>query len=217
MRIVIPLSLVLLGVTALPAAAQVGPSGISQLGGLSSAASNPGGGPASSDQQNGKPTIAPPAAVPGARARPDSVAPLKGGTNDLPPTEALFDAINRGDIASARDAINRGADLDSTNMLGLTPIELSVDLGRNDISFLLLSLRGAPGSSEAAKAPPGVNLPAPAPAPGRRGKKGEIVAAALPMPPREAAPSPLHAPVLFAGNGGAPIPSAGFLGFDPHQ
>ena len=30
---------------------------------------------------------------------------------DLQPTDALFDAINRGDIAAARDALNRGADL----------------------------------------------------------------------------------------------------------
>jgi ankyrin repeat protein len=63
----------------------------------------------------------------------------------MPPTDALFDAINRGDIAAARDALNRGADLNGVNVLGMTPMELSVDLGRNDISFLLLSMRGEDG------------------------------------------------------------------------
>ena len=107
-------------------------------GGLSSGAPKP---PPSST----KPAEPPPAAVPGARARPDTVVPADRSTADLPPTEALFDAINRGDIASARDAVSRGADLDATNLLGLTPTELSVDLGRNDITFLLLSLRGGGG------------------------------------------------------------------------
>ena len=59
----------------------------------------------------------------------------------MEPNEALFDAINRGDIGAARDAISRGADLQGHNILGMTPLELSVDLGRNDISFLLLSMR----------------------------------------------------------------------------
>src|ERR1700757_1385559 len=62
--------------------------------------------------------------------------------SDMEPTDALFDAINRGDIGAARDAISRGADLRGHNVLGMTPMELSVDLGRNDISFLLLSMRG---------------------------------------------------------------------------
>lgn len=155
-----------------------------------------------------KPVVPPPSAVPGAKARPDSVTPTTRGSTDLAPTEALFDAINRGDIASARDAINRGADLDSTNLLGLTPIELSVDLARNDISFLLLSMRGASGSSQAARPPA-----APAPvAAERRVRRPPAVAAV-----REASPAPGRAPVLFAGNGGAPVPSAGFLGFDPHR
>ena len=42
---------------------------------------------------------------------------------------------------------NRGADFDATNVLGLTPIDLSVDLGRNDITMFLLSLRGADKST----------------------------------------------------------------------
>src|ERR1700742_258930 len=88
-----------------------------------------------------KPPVAAPDAIPGATARAPA-APASKGTADLSPTDALFDAINRGDIAAARDALNRGADLNGVNILGMTPMELSVDLSRNDISFLLLSMRG---------------------------------------------------------------------------
>ena len=167
-------------------------------------------------------TEAPPAAVPGAVARQDSVAPADRNAADLPPTEALFDAINRGDIITARDAISRGADLEGTNLLGLTPLELSVDLGRNDISFLLLSLRtpgsnaprGAPGTVEAASPPPALT------AAERRRAQREAQAQER-VAKRAEAPStgdvPARAPALFAGNGGTPVPSAGFLGFDPHH
>jgi len=220
MRIVILPLAALASLAALPAFAQAlpGSGGISQLGGLSSAANNPGGmaggaHPRSSSQ-------APPDAVPGARSRPDTVIPLKGGTTDLAPTEALFDAINRGDILTARDAINRGADLDSTNLLGLTPIELSVDLGRNDISFLLLSLRGASGSSQAARQPAGAAAAPAAPAKmtaAERREAARLAAASARAPANTpVAPSAIHAPTLFAGDGGAPLPAAGFLGFDRH-
>src|SRR6202012_5975497 len=77
----------------------------------------------------------------GAKAR-SPAAPSSHAPTDLQPTDALFDAINRGDIAAARDALNHGADMNGVNVLGMTPMELSVDLGRNDISFLLLSMRG---------------------------------------------------------------------------
>jgi hypothetical protein len=81
----------------------------------------------------------------------------------MEPTEALFDAINRGDIATARDAISRGADLHGHNVLGMTPLELSVDLGRNDISFMLLSMRAADdGRPAQASATPATTKPPPA-------------------------------------------------------
>src|SRR5271165_3374838 len=91
------------------------------------------------------PKIEQPPALPGA-ASTGGAAPASRPATDMEPTEALFDAINRGDIGAARDAISRGADLRGLNVLGMTPMELSVDLGRNDISFLLLSMRGADGS-----------------------------------------------------------------------
>ena len=158
----------------------------------------------------------PPAAVPGARARADAAAPAERSAADLPPTEALFDAINRGDIVTARDAISRGADLDGTNLLGLTPLELSVDLGRNDLSFLLLSLRG--GSSRSSGPPVSEAEVAPTPAERRRAAtearvQGRAQAAAA---RQQAVATPARrGPALFAGNGGTAVPSAGFLGFDP--
>jgi hypothetical protein len=169
-----------------------------------------------------KPALPPPEAIPGAKAR-EPAAPLTKVTGDMEPTEALFDAINRGDIASARDAINRGADMNGVNILGMTPMELSVDLGRNDISFLLLSNRGedsgrgsravghdalatAPARRQAGKVAQTGNRPA---AEGKsvRGKAAQAVN--IPV-----AAKPVATPKLFANDGGTPLPNAGFLGFD---
>lgn len=156
-----------------------------------------------------KAKIAPPPAVPGATARPGTVTPADRTAADLPPTEALFDAINRGDILTARDAVGRGADIDVTNLLGLTPLELSVDLSRNDITFMLLSLRGGssgPAVQKAGAAP--VVKPGTRQAVARREVKSAGIAAVE-------APSPIRqTPALYAGNGGTAVPSAGFLGFD---
>jgi hypothetical protein len=160
-----------------------------------------------------KPELAPAEAMPGAKAREPAV-PSKRPAGDMQPTEALFDAINRGDIAAARDALNRGADLNGVNVLDMTPMELSVDLGRNDISFLLLSMRGEdsgrgsrsvgrdhPGKAESASPPPAV----------RTARAVKPSAAARPAPVATKMPA---GPKLFANDGGAPLPGAGFLGFD---
>ena len=113
--------------------------------GSSDAASQTGLGSASQRMLKRNPTAKPeapqPAAVPGTRVSPEAAAPTRSAA-EMSPTEALFDAINRGDSPAARDAVNRGANLGAHNAIGLTPLELSVDLGRNDISFLLLSMRG---------------------------------------------------------------------------
>ena len=145
---------------------------------------------------------APPPALPGATssAKP---APAQQLPTDMEPTDALFDAINRGDIGAARDAISRGADLNGRNVLGMSPMELSVDLGRNDISFLLLSMRAgdrgrAPASALA------TTKPTPKPAP----HNATRVSA-----PTHAVPAQ-QTPRLFANDGGTPVPSVGFLGFD---
>ena len=155
----------------------------------------------------------PPPALPGSRAEPTGVAPAQRSLAEMPPTEALFDSINRGDLPGTRDAISRGADLQGTNVLGLTPLELSVDLGRNEISFLLLSLRGSTGSNasrpaEAAAAPKPPSRAERAAA--ARAERAQRSQAAV----RPAADKAPQAPRLFSGNGGTPNPQAGFLGFD---
>lgn len=137
-----------------------------------------------------------PPALPGARSNAGAAAPAARSASDMSPNDALFDAINRGDMAAVRDAVNRGADLNTHNVLGLTPAELSVDLGRNDITFLLLSMRGE------TKGTPKATQPATAAA------KPPVVKAAAPV-----APAKVETPRLYANDGGTPIPNAGFLGF----
>jgi hypothetical protein len=177
----------------------------------------PGGGSPTSRMQSRapeKPSLPAPDAVPGDKARAPA-APSTHSAGDLQPTDALFDAINRGDIASARDALNRGADLNGVNILGMTPMELSVDLGRNDISFLLLSMRGedsgrgsrAVGRDDAASGKP-VKTTAPARSAAET-RAARTKAAELPVATR-----PIAAPKLFANDGGTALPSVGFLGFD---
>ncbi len=177
------------------------------------------GAPNFSPQRNAGPKREPaPPALPGARAEPTAVAPAERSAADLPPTEALFDAINRGDLATARDAINRGADLEGTNVLGLTPLDLAIDLGRNEISFLLLSLRSGGGYTRAGAPAPAT--PQARAATARAERDAARAAAREARAERQAVaarpsagPSP-QAPRLFAGQGGTPVPQAGFLGFD---
>lgn len=151
-----------------------------------------------------------PPALPGAQSS-NNAAPATKSANDMSPNEALFDAINRGDVAAARDALSRGAELNGQNVLGMTPMELSVDLGRNDISFLLLSMRGEtprggkPGSQgDAAALLSGKTQPAK----GNDRKGAPIKVATAPVKAAD------RGPRLFANDGGAPVPAAGFLGFD---
>lgn len=161
---------------------------------------------------------APPPALPGARSRAGGPAPATQIPADMSPNAALFDAINRGDIAAARDALSRGAELGARNVLGMTPMELSVDLGRNDISFLLLSYRGSEGSSGPS---PQATAKAAAPvAPHVAARAARPVAhpirtasSAPARRPQADPPAAPQAPQLFANDGGTPVPSAGFLGF----
>ncbi len=151
----------------------------------------------------------PPPALPGASSNTASAAPSNRSAADMDPNEALFDAINRGDIGAARDAISRGAELSARNVLGMTPMELSVDLGRNDISFLLLSMRGdsprnrrpSDDTAEQALTKP-TKQAAARQQPAKPPKAAPVAAPAAPQTAR-----------LFANDGGSPNPSAGFLGF----
>jgi hypothetical protein len=153
-----------------------------------------------------------PDVLPGAKARAP-VAPASKTPTDMPPNEAMFDAINRGDIATVKDALSRGADLEAHNVLGMTPLELSVDLGRNDISFLLLSMRGDSGGGKT------VAAANPAPALSKKGGQPRTAEATRAQgrrvpTPATVANAPVSTPKLFANDGGTPHPSAGFLGFD---
>lgn len=193
-----------------------------QMGGAVNPIDNPGGlleqgarmAPQTSTQHNPLPP-----ALPGAASRPGSVAPPTRIPSDMSPNDALFDAINRGDVAAARDAMSRGADLNARNVLGMTPMELSVDLGRNAISFLLLSYRGGSddggGATDKAAAPTAPRLAAKP----SKGSARAIRAASRRRIPvakaerRVAPPAAMQTPRLFANDGGAPVPSAGFVGF----
>jgi hypothetical protein len=108
--------------------------------------------------------------------------------------------------------MNRGADLHGENVLGLTPLELSVDLGRNDISFLLLSMREG-DSTHAAAAQKGGDAKAALLRGGAAPKgvyRSRVATVAAPAPYDAVA----EAPRIYSGDGGAPIPAVGFLGFN---
>ena len=214
-RLAISLGLALSAITAASAWAQLIPNAPVGTGNIATGQRSQG--PAGGAE---KPPPPAPAAIPGAKAR-EPVAPATRAASDMQPTDALFDAINRGDIAAARDALNRGADLNGVNVLGLTPMELSVDLGRNDISFLLLSMRGEDGGrgaravahgnapSAAPSAPPSVRT---AQTKHRSSRKSASVQVT-----RDAVPAATAAPKLFANDGGTPLPNVGFLGFGSRQ
>lgn len=153
--------------------------------------------------------------LPGAQPNEESVAPADRPASDMGPTEALFDAINRGDAVAARGAINRGADMRARSALGFTPVELAVDLGRKDIAFLLLSMRGMDGRAE-----PRPNPQAAAQSAAEQARQAKLEAQRQEAARRAAArvaptPGPVapQGPRLFAGDGGAAQPDAGFLGF----
>jgi hypothetical protein len=169
----------------------------------------------------------PPAALPGAQSD-QPLAPPNQVPSLMSPNDALFDAIDRGDIAAARDALNRGAQLEARNVLGMTPLESSVDLGRNDISFLLLSMRNADVASKpdsaapATAAKPGTASTAAAantPKPAATAHARSVRLATPPAlttasaQPETTATAPEVSP--RAADGGTPIPQAGFLGFNP--
>ena len=195
----------------LPALAQIGPPG-SNAGPSSGRGSPVANTPAAPKEVTKE---APPPALPGAEPATEGVIPSDKTAADMPPTEALFDSIHRGDVASARDALNRGADLDGRNVLGQSPLDLSIDLNRNDITFLLLSMRGPGGDRGPRVAQAGAAPAEAAPARGRRGRAARDASA---RQGREAVagdsgPDGGPRPVLFANDGGSPRPAVGFLGF----
>lgn len=162
------------------------------------------------------------AGLPGARRS----APVNQGAIDsalLSPNDELFDAINRGDLSAARDALARGADLGATDLVGQTPIDLSVSLGRNNITFLLVTLMHA-GGGEITDAQGPMNQPPPNTL-GLSDKDQKAVstpvgffsgsAAAAAKRKRAAGTEVASAPAApaYAGGSGSADPQAGFVGF----
>ncbi len=190
----------------LPALAQIGPTtgGAGSYGGSGLGGSR-SGLPArhqdDDDQGGGKKEdkpAAPPPSIPGAQPDADAVViPSDKVAAEMSPNDALFDAINRGDLAAAKDALNRGAQLDTKNVLGQTPTDAAIDLSRNDITFLLLSMRGSAPSTRSSVA----SAAAKGPAASRHGKATLVKTA--PRPARPAA----------VADRGTPNPAVGFTGF----
>lgn len=189
-------------------------------------------GPVVGTAKSAAPPAPPPPGLPGAATT--AGAPAPSTESGLSPTDALFDAINRGDLTAARSAIGRGAQLDAKNLLGMTPLELAVDLNRNDIAFLLLSIEhegGAAASSAGASAAlsippasaatPATAAAAKAPAGGAEasGSVASLLLAGQPAPPvRSTRAAPPHEPAPQAAPpplGGGRNPAVGFLGFGP--
>ncbi len=162
-------------------------------------------------QQNNRP---PPAALPGLVGR-QAPQPIPGDpTRTLSPNGALFDAINRGDLAAAREAVARGADLGARNVLGLTPLDAAVDQGRNEIMFYLLSVRGAAYGSRGGPVDDGAPVrPSRQPREPRQVRR-EPAPAPEPRSAAPARPAPAQNPRLWANDGGSANPDRGFLGFD---
>jgi hypothetical protein len=144
----------------------------------------------------------PPPAIPGAQPDEDSaVIPPDRVAAEMSPNDALFDAISRGDLAAAKDSLNRGAQLDAHNVLGQTPTDASIDLDRNDITFLLLSMRG----SVASTAPNRTASAAQATASRRKGGRQSVIQASAQTGQRAA-----H---QLSADRGTPNPTVGFIGF----
>jgi hypothetical protein len=167
--------------------------------------SSPSGGMSapSLQPQGGTPDIAP-AGLPGASPPQISTAPnvQKPQTGD--PTVQLFTAINNADYNSAQDAISRGADMNAQNSLGETPLDLSIALNRNNITFMLLSARNeGGGGDDSTTTTPVVAQTAPAAKSTHAGPARQV---SVPRPAHNAIP---------VNDPGTPNTAAGFLGFGP--
>jgi len=219
-----------IGALAVPFALVVGVGPFSAAHGQTPSFISPGG-PVVGTARPAPPAPPPPPGVPGAAGGLSKPAPAPPNQNELSPNTALFDAINRGDLTAAREAIGRGAQLNARNVLGMTPLELAVDLGRNDIAFLLLSILHE-GGAAASSAGPALALsvpPAPAAVPnagaagvasaaGAGGSVAELLVASKPGAaiPAPAARAVQPRPGVPPGEGpNDPDPAAGFLGFSP--
>lgn len=149
----------------------------------------------------------PPPGLPGA-SELNSTSSSQVQIENEDPTKVLFSAINHDDYTEARAAISRGADLGAHNALGETPLEMSIALNHNNITFMLLSMRGADSGN--------MPQPVPAPAPAMIAANNVRAHQVRPYRVRQAPARPVQTPVSQASvsqDPGVPNPSAGFLGF----
>nr|WP_295738625.1 ankyrin repeat domain-containing protein [uncultured Acidocella sp.] len=161
-----------------------------------------------------QPNIAP-SGLPGVgNMAPPSTGPQLKAPIGGDPTQELFTAISKNDYGSAQDAISRGAQLSAKNQFGETPIDMSIALNRNAITFLLLGSRNeiaAQGGGGTMGQPWTLNNTPSAPAKSSKQAKSHKQAPPPAMQPAKASPAPHY------GNAGTgtPDPQAGFLGFGP--
>lgn len=200
----------------LAAHAQVATPGLNGPGTLTGAPAPGPAGSNASDKDKASNALAP--ALPGAVTTTDSVAPPTKPASEMSPNDELFDAIERGDIQAVRDALSRGASLEARDVLGETPIELSIDLGRHAITFTLLSMRGTSGTDSTPPPPPVFAASGAAAAKGAASARGgmhgaEMVNVATAAGARPAGAA--DAASLADGITGRPDPANGFLGFAP--
>lgn len=144
---------------------------------------------------------APPAALPGAQS---SEMDGKHSDMDLEPTAALYEAVTIGSLSAAKEAVNRGADLNGHNVLGQTALDMAIDLNRNDIIFFLLSMRGVEDAGYASRMSSSHGDVTVSKGSGHMSVGGTVSTRSVSVK------SPRH-PVA---NGGVAKPSVGFLGFD---
>ncbi len=150
------------------------------------------------------PEQAPPAPMPGAlTAAPLATAPKPKKAISGDPTQALFTAINNGDYNAAQEALSQGANIDAQNQFGETPLQLSIALNRDKLTFLLLQTRNELAAQNGTAGPMGAPWTLQA-TPMADVKTKSHAAPALSAPPRQALP---------ASPPGTPDPAAGFLGF----
>jgi hypothetical protein len=182
-----------LGLATLPALAQMPPQRM------------PTGQPQAQPQPQARPQ---PGRTPAAQRQP------RTGT----PTEQLFDAINVGEIDDVRAAVAAGADVSARNVLGLTPVDLAIDLGRNDIALYLLSLGRvrplAPLPEEQAARRQSRASEQQLRLQQQRAEQAAVEAALRSRAPAVSGQGIVSVAPLWRGDGGTPNPAIGFLGFD---
>ncbi len=210
MKFAFPLAFSLaLGVFVVPAYAQLsgGPMG----GGMSMGGV---GGAPMPKLKTPAPDIAP-AGLPGIGAvappvaEPQTQLPARGD-----PTKELFTAINKNDYNSAMDAISRGANLSARDQFGETPLDLSIALNRNNITFLLLGTRNELASQDGSNTMMGARWTLPSQTGSARPSSHDAAPLETPTSAKANA-TPVLRTAIPASDTGTPDPQAGFLGFSP--